>query len=76
MPVKILITDEDHDSRHLLKVLLTRWGYDPVCVADGDEAWNVLSSRGGPRIALLGLMTSGVDGAEICRRLRTGGHAG
>ncbi len=54
----------------MLRNLLTRWGYDVVIVPDGLEAWKVLESRDPPRLALLDWMMPGIDGVEICRRLR------
>ncbi|HEX4499371.1 MAG TPA: response regulator [Thermoanaerobaculia bacterium] len=40
----ILIAEDDPASAVLLTELLTRWGYDPMVVANGQEALDVLAT--------------------------------
>jgi diguanylate cyclase (GGDEF)-like protein len=70
--MKILVADDDTASRQILETLLVRWGYEAVTARNGDEAWRVLNSANPPRIAILDWMMPGMDGAEICRRVRSG----
>jgi two-component system, cell cycle response regulator len=69
-PVKILIADDDPVSCRLLDGLLHKWGYDVLAVHGGTEAWEVLQANDAPRVALLDWMMPGLDGLEICRRIR------
>jgi len=50
--------------------MLTQWGYQPVAVSDGVAALEVLSAPDAPRLALLDWGLPGLDGIEVCRRLR------
>jgi two-component system cell cycle response regulator len=68
--VRILLADDDEVSRHILKGTLSRWGFDVVTAADGDQAWEVLQADGSPRLAILDWMMPGMDGVEVCRRVR------
>jgi len=53
---------------------LTAWGYDPVAVRDGDEAWRILQSEDSPRLAILDWMMPGANGVDLCRRVRSTGR--
>jgi len=68
--MRVLIAEDDAISRKLLEVNLRRAGHEVVSTRDGDEAWEVLSSGGGPKIAVLDWMMPALDGVEICRRVR------
>jgi len=68
--MKILIAEDDMTSRTMLHTVLTRWGYDVICVNDGEEAWTALQEPKGPSLAVLDWEMPGLDGAELCRRLR------
>jgi two-component system cell cycle response regulator len=54
-----------------LRNMLTKWGYTATIARDGVEAWHVLESADAPRLAVLDWMMPGIDGVEICRRLRS-----
>jgi diguanylate cyclase (GGDEF)-like protein len=68
--VQVLIADDDLTSRSLLRQVLGKWGYDVVVVADGAEAWERLREADRPRLAILDWMMPGLDGVEVCRRVR------
>jgi two-component system, cell cycle response regulator len=68
--MKILIADDDPVSSRLLDRLLVKWGYEVIAVHDGAEAWEVLKAENAPRVALLDWIMPGIDGLEICRRVR------
>lgn len=68
--MRILIAEDDPVSRRLLEAKLVKWGYDVVVTCDGDEAWAALRSEDTPQLAILDWMMPGVDGVEICRRIR------
>ncbi|HET7102044.1 MAG TPA: diguanylate cyclase [Terriglobia bacterium] len=68
--MKILVADDDPVSRRLLEVLLNKWGFE-VCVAtDGEEAWRELQNPASPRIAILDWMMPGMDGVQVCHKIR------
>ncbi|HQK96098.1 MAG TPA: diguanylate cyclase [Armatimonadota bacterium] len=73
--MKILIADDELVSRHLMKAALRDMGYDVVVVDNGQDAWEVLQ-EGEARIALIDWVMPGLDGIEICRRVREAGMLG
>ncbi len=68
--MRILIAEDDAVSRHVLETTLRKWGYEVVVCGDGTEAWNVLCKSFAPRLLVLDWMMPGLDGTEICSRLR------
>jgi two-component system cell cycle response regulator len=72
--VKVLIAEDDMVSRRLLEATLTRWGYEVVTTRDGGEAWQVLQGPDSPVLAILDWMMPGMDGVEVCRKVRQRGH--
>ena len=68
--MKILIADDESVSRHMVEVLLVKWGYQVVAAEDGDSAWAELEAPEAPRIALLDWMMPGRNGVDVCRDLR------
>jgi len=67
---KVLLADDDAISRRLLGAALGRWGYEVVMVADGSAAWEVLSARDAPNLAILDWQMPGLSGVEVCRLVR------
>ena len=68
--MKILVADDSSVSRRVLDRLLREWGYEVVAVRDGTEAWEALQADSAPRVALLDCLMPGLDGLEVCRRVR------
>jgi len=68
--MRILIAEDDLVSQRMLEATLGRWGHEVMVTGDGDAAWRTLQSRDAPRLAILDWMMPGLDGAEICRRVR------
>lgn len=67
--MKILIADDDASSRLLLKAVATKLGHDCLVAEDGSSAWELLSSE--PiDVLLTDWMMPGVEGPELCRRVR------
>jgi len=67
---RILIAEDDPVSRRMLESLLLKWAYDVTVVTDGMEAFRLLDSTDAPRLAVLDWMMPGMEGVEICRRIR------
>jgi diguanylate cyclase (GGDEF)-like protein len=68
--VRILIAEDDVTSRSILASIVKKWGYDPVATEDGNTAWSVLQRPDSPKLVLLDWNMPGMDGLEICRRLK------
>jgi len=67
---RVLIAEDDPVSCHLLKSFLLRWDYDVVVENNGTAAARILESDEAPRLAVLDWMMPGMEGVEICRRIR------
>lgn len=66
---KILVVEDDIDIAHLLELHLKDLSYDVVISGDGEAGWRQASGDGFDLI-ILDLMLPGLDGLEVCRRLR------
>jgi len=72
--MRILVAEDDAVTRKILVVTLERLGWDVIQAEDGEAAWHMLETLKGkdaPEMAVLDWMMPGVEGIEICRRLRT-----
>ncbi|STR40449.1 response regulator [Klebsiella michiganensis] len=69
MAKKILLVEDDEDIAALLRLNLLDEGYQIVHVADGAQALRLLEKELWDAV-ILDLMLPGVDGLEICRRIR------
>lgn len=67
---RILIADDDERPRQLLAHYLKNWGYSVVSCADGLEAAAILEGDHPPSLALVDWTMPGLEGIEICRRVR------
>jgi diguanylate cyclase (GGDEF)-like protein len=67
---KVLIAEDDPISRRLLEVFLARWGYEVAIAASGTEALQALESKDAPRLAVLDWMMPGLEGVQVCRKIR------
>ena len=65
----ILLVEDEHDIRELLKFHLERENLSVEAVESGEDALLSLKSRN-PSMILLDLMLPGIDGLEVCRRLK------
>jgi CheY-like chemotaxis protein len=68
--VQVLIADDDLIQRRLLQAALAEWGYAVTAAGDGLAAWQALQGPDAPKLAILDWMMPGLDGPEVCRRLR------
>lgn len=65
----ILIVEDEKEIQELLRYNLTKEGYRVTCVSSGEEALRSAHSAP-PDVILLDLMLPGLDGLEVCRRLK------
>ncbi|MFP4113730.1 MAG: response regulator [Spirochaetota bacterium] len=68
---RILVVDDEHDILELIRFNLERDGY-AVFTVDTGEAALAQSARLKPDLVILDLMLPGLDGVEVCRRLKKG----
>ncbi len=68
----VLLIEDDASVRDGMELVLRRHGYDVATAATGEEALALLDGPGGGRVelAVLDLMLPGMDGFEVCRRIR------
>jgi two-component system alkaline phosphatase synthesis response regulator PhoP len=66
---KVLVVDDDVKTVELVKLYLTRDGYQVLSAYDGIEALR-LARESRPDLIILDLMLPDIDGLEVCRTLR------
>src|SRR5437867_396946 len=67
--MRILLADDEPRLLHIVSMYLGMEGYDVRAVSDGEEALRVVESETFD-LAVLDVMMPGVDGIEVCRRIR------
>jgi two-component system, cell cycle response regulator len=70
--MKVLVAEDNPVSRKVVGSMLSKWGYEVVMATNGDEALRALQAEDGPELAILDWMMPGIDGVEVCRRVRQG----
>jgi two-component system, OmpR family, response regulator MprA len=71
--MKILVVDDERAVRDSLRRALELEGYEIELAADGSEALYRLEGSEEPDAMILDVLMPGVDGLEVCRRLRGSG---
>ena len=71
--MKILVVDDERAVRESLRRALELEGYEIELAADGREALERLEAESQPDALILDVLMPGVDGLEVCRRLRRAG---
>jgi two-component system OmpR family response regulator len=69
MPYRILVIEDNHDIARLVEMHLQDLSYEVELAADGD-AGLARAMQGQYDLIILDIMLPGIDGLEICRRLR------
>jgi two-component system phosphate regulon response regulator PhoB len=69
MTHRILVVEDEPDLLEAVVFALKKEGMKPVACRDGEEALRLVKERQ-PDLVLLDLMLPGLDGIEVCRRLR------
>lgn len=65
----VLVIEDEEDIRELVSYNLLKEGYQVASVSSGEEALAAVGDKR-PDLALLDLMLPGIDGLEVCRRLK------
>ena len=69
---EVLLVEDDPRIRRVLELALRDHGYDVRTADSGEQALHEVTVRR-PDVLLLDLMLPGIDGLEVCRRLRVDG---
>ena len=67
---KVLVLEDEANIRGFIVINLRRADYEVIEAESGEEALEKLKAQRDIRVALLDVMLPGIDGFEVCRRLR------
>ncbi|HWZ45998.1 MAG TPA: diguanylate cyclase [Candidatus Saccharimonadales bacterium] len=70
MENRVLLVDDSRLYRHLVTRYLESWGFDVSIATNGLEAWQILQQPESPTVVLLDWEMPGMNGVELCRKLR------
>ncbi len=70
MEKKVLVMEDEASIRGFIVINLTRAGYSVIEAESGEQALDLLQANPDIRVALLDIMLPGIDGFEVCRRIR------
>ena len=65
----LVVADDDRDIRELIKMQLTRHGFDVYITDNGETALELIVEHQ-PAVALLDIMMPKMNGVEVARRIR------
>jgi len=66
---KILVIDDDENTRITISDLLADDGYEVIVAVDGEQALDKVREEK-PAVALVDTRLPGVDGYDVCRRIK------
>jgi DNA-binding response OmpR family regulator len=69
MPEKILVVDDSKLVTDIVKMRLSMYGYEVQLAHSGEEALALIANEV-PDLMVLDVQMPGIDGYEVCRRLR------
>ena len=67
---KVLIMEDEVNIRSFVVINLQRAGYEVVEAGTGEEALDMIQKHPDIGVAILDIMVPGIDGFEVCRRIR------
>jgi two-component system, OmpR family, response regulator MprA len=73
--MKVLVVDDERAVRESLRRALELEGYEVELAGDGEEALELLSAPSAADAVILDVLMPGIDGLEVCRRLRSDANA-
>jgi DNA-binding response OmpR family regulator len=68
---KIVAVDDDPAGQRLIKYMLSSAGHEIVTASNGIQGLQLVNNQL-PELVILDVMLPGIDGFEVCRRIRTG----
>lgn len=64
---RILIIDDDVTIRHLLRVILSRLGYEVILVGNAEDGLRIIQAER-PHVVITDMKLPGMSGRELCER--------
>ncbi|MGE4547917.1 MAG: response regulator transcription factor [Intestinibacillus sp.] len=74
MKRKILVLEDEENIRSFVVINLRRAGYEIIEAGTGEEALEKFEQHPDIQVAILDVMLPGIDGYEVCRRMRAKGY--
>jgi len=69
--VRALVADDDRVAAAAVSRSMSAWGFEVSVVHDGLAAWEHLNTETPPSLAIVDWEMPGLEGPELCRRIRT-----
>ena len=66
----IYYVEDEKNIRELVEYALLANGFEIKCFSEGAALWQELRKDVRPELILLDIMLPGIDGFEVCRRIR------
>jgi len=74
--VRVMLVEDSVVERRQVGDYLLGWKIEFLPIADGKDAWDAIQAPNAPSLVLLDWALPGIDGIELCRRIRTLGANG
>ncbi|OVE79861.1 hypothetical protein BVY01_01340, partial [bacterium I07] len=68
--MRVLVAEDDPICRRIIESAMSRRGNEVTVTGNGKEAWEILSRDDAPLLALIDWMMPGMDGIDVCRKVR------
>jgi DNA-binding response OmpR family regulator len=68
--MRAVVADDDRSTALMLSRTLEKWDFDVTVAHDGSSALDAIIKGATPSVAILDWMMPGMDGIEVCRRIR------
>ena len=74
--MRVLVAEQDAESREAFKEKIEGFGHECLLARDGIEAWQLYQSTPEVDVVMSDRAIGGIDGLELCRRIRRVGRDG
>jgi CheY-like chemotaxis protein len=68
--MKVLVAEDDHTSRLMLKAALEKLGYEVETAENGREAWEIMQRPDAPSLVIMDWVMPEMDGLGLCSHIR------
>jgi len=69
--MKILLAEDDRTTRLILAATLKKMGHEIILAENGTIAWDIIQQPDAPKTVILDWVMPGLDGHEVCKRIRS-----
>lgn len=67
---RIWVVDDEKDFRALIRIMMSKEGYEVLEVENGNACLELLKGGNYPDLILLDVMMPGIDGWEVCKKIK------